>query len=161
MKLSLALFLLIALEVILYPEDSEASPARRRQQQQLMRGGRRTIARQARRKVLGRAGKKALRRRAKVSRRGRTNVHPVADEPVAEEDADVAAEAPAEEVPAWCNPADPMGAWLNFNQIRIICGERGFSDFGPYGGVPAVEEGAHRRRRRRRRMLRQLRNRKF
>merc|ERR1712242_646180 len=159
-----------------------------------------------RRKVLGRAGKKALRRRSKVSRRGRTNVHPVADEPVAEEDADVAAEAPdedveavegeeagdegeaaegEEEVPAWCNPADPMGAWLNFNQIRIICGERGFSDFGPYGGVPAVEEGldeeleeaieagdeeaieevveevAHRRRRRRRRMLRQLRNRKF
>merc|ERR1711971_1534949 len=114
MKLSLALFVLIALVVILYPEDSEASPARRRQQ--LLRGGRRNVARQARRKVVGRkAG-----RRARPIRRGRTNIEEIPDEPVV---------------------ADPMGAWLNFQQIKVICGDRGFSDFGPYGGIPAVEEG--------------------
>merc|ERR1712158_48184 len=145
MKLSLALFVLIALVVILYPEDSEASPARRRQQ--LLRGGRRNIARQARRKVVGRkAG-----RRARPIRRGRTNIEEIPDEPVVADDADVAVEEEVvegeeaggaeEEVPAWCDPADPMGAWLNFQQIRVICGDRGFSDFGPYGGIPAVEEG--------------------
>ena len=32
-----------------------------------------------------------------------------------------------------------MGAWLNYASIRTICGERGFTDFGPYGGVPAAE----------------------
>merc|ERR1712158_139559 len=149
MKLSLALFVLIALVVILYPEDSEASPARRRQQ--LLRGARRNIVRQARRKVVGRkAG-----RRARPIRRGRTNIEEIPDEPVVADDADVAveeevvegeeagddAEGAEEEVPAWCDPADPMGAWLNFQQIRVICGDRGFSDFGPYGGIPAVEEG--------------------
>merc|ERR1739838_912229 len=118
MKLSLALFVLIALVVILYPEDSEASPAR-------------------------------------PIRRGRTNIEEIPDEPVVADDADVAveeevvegeeagddAEGAEEEVPAWCDPADPMGAWLNFQQIKVICGDRGFSDFGPYGGIPAVEEG--------------------
>ena len=32
-----------------------------------------------------------------------------------------------------------MGAWLNYASIRAICGERGFTDFGPYGGLPAEE----------------------
>merc|ERR1712158_356778 len=112
MKLSLALFVLIALVVILYPEDSEASPARRRQQ--LLRGARRNIVRQARRKVVGRkAG-----RRARPIRRGRTNIEEIPDGPVVADDAEGA----EEEVPAWCDPADPMGAWLNFQQIRVICG---------------------------------------
>merc|ERR1712241_1160098 len=117
MKLSLALFVLIALVVILYPEDSEASPARR-------------------------------------IRRGRTNIEEIPDEPVVADDADVAveeevvegaeagddAEGAEEDVPAWCDPADPMGAWLNFKQIRVICGDRGFADFGPYGGIPSGDE---------------------
>ena len=47
-----------------------------------------------------------------------------------------------EEVPTWCDPTNEMGAWLNYAAIRKICGERGFTDFGPYGGVPAAEEGA-------------------
>merc|ERR1711971_249469 len=116
MKLSLALFVLIALVVILYPEDSEASPARRRQQ--LLRGGRRNVARQARRKLVGRkAG-----RRVRPVRRGRTNIEEIPDEPVVADDADVVGEGAEEEVPAWCDPADPMGAWLNFQQIKVICG---------------------------------------
>merc|ERR1712156_828144 len=178
MKLSLALFVLIALVVILYPEDSEASPARRRQQ--LARGARKGV--QARRRVVGRkAG-----RRAKFGRRGRT-AHPDEDVAVADENAldepvegteagddGVEGEEGEEEVPTWCNPADPMGAWLNFKAIRTICGDRGFSDFGPYGGIPAdleedmdeaveagdeeaieevVEELKRRRRRRRRRRM--------
>merc|ERR1711953_495452 len=185
MKLSLALFVLIALVVILYPEDSEASPARRRQQ--LARGARKGV--QARRRVVGRkAG-----RRAKFGRRGRTAHPEPAPEPEAHPDEDVAVadenalDEPVEgteagddgvegeeEVPTWCNPADPMGAWLNFKAIRTICGDRGFSDFGPYGGIPAdleedmdeaveagdeeaieevVEELERRRRRRRRRRM--------
>merc|ERR1711953_1403605 len=171
MKLSLSLFVLIALVVILYPEDSEASPARRRQQ--LARGARKGV--QARRRVVGRkAG-----RRAKFGRRGRT-AHPdenALDEPVEGTEAGddgVEGEEGEEEVPTWCNPADPMGAWLIFKAIRTICGDRGFSDFGPYGGIPAdleedmdeaveagdeeaieevVEELERRRRRRRRRRM--------
>merc|ERR1712241_1135152 len=186
MKLSLALFLLIALVVILFPEDSEASPARRRQQ--LARGARKGV--QARRRGVGRkAG-----RRAKFGRRGRTahpdpapEALPDEDVPVEDENAldepvegteagddGVEGEEGEEGVPTWCNPSDPMGAWLNFKAIRTICGDRGFSDFGPYGGIPAdleedmdeaveagdeeaieevVEELERRRRRRRRRRM--------
>ena len=128
-------------------------------------------------------------RRTKFGRKSRT-YHPDEGEdvPVADEgngledvegteagDDGVEGEEGEEEVPTWCNPADPMGAWLNFKAIRTICGDRGFSDFGPYGGIPAdleedmdqaveagdeeaieevVEELERRRRRRRRRMFR-------
>merc|ERR1739847_52234 len=68
------------------------------------------------------------------------NYEEIPDEPVVAEDEDVAVEGEDEEVPAWCDPADPMGAWLNFKQIRVICGDRGFSDFGPYGGIPSGDE---------------------
>jgi len=46
------------------------------------------------------------------------------------------------DLPDWCNYVTNMGAWLNFGNVRTICGERGFSEFGPYGGVPAEEEGS-------------------
>ena len=63
-----------------------------------------------------------------------------------------------EEVPAWCNPQDPMGAWMNYIkvtscllspgesflkgsdiincivQIREWCESNGFTEHGPYGG---------------------------
>ena len=45
----------------------------------------------------------------------------------------------AAEVPTWCDPTNEMGAWPNYASIRAICGERGFTDFGPYGGLPAIE----------------------
>merc|ERR1712002_1072502 len=147
--------------------------------QQLARGARKGGV-QARRRVVGRkAG-----RRAKFGRRGRTahpdpapEALPDEDVPVDDENAldeRVEGEEGEEEVPTWCNPADPMGAWLNFKAIRTICGDRGFSDFGPYGGIPAdleedmdeaveagdeeaieevVEELERRRRRRRRRRM--------
>ena len=44
-----------------------------------------------------------------------------------------------EDVPDWCNPTKEMGAWLNYKNIRVICGERGFEDFGPYGGIPSED----------------------
>merc|ERR1711992_491325 len=49
--------------------------------------------------------------------------------------------AEGEDIPDWCNPATEMGAWLNYATIRTICSERGATDFGPYGGIPAEEEG--------------------
>merc|ERR1739844_382333 len=58
-------------------------------------------------------------RRARPIRRGRTNIEEISDEPVVADDADVA----VEEEAAWCDPADPMGPWLNFQQIKVICGD--------------------------------------
>merc|ERR1712172_406382 len=145
MKLSLALFLVIVLVAILYPEDSDASPALRR---------RTNAVRAARARAFrARQGKRVGGRR-KALRRGRTNppADAEAEAPPAPEgdeavEGDEAADAGVEgeeaaEVPAWCDPATEMGAWLNYASIRTICGDRGFTDFGPYGGVPAAEEGA-------------------
>lgn len=128
MKLSLALFLVIALVVLF----AEAIPARR---YQLQRRGRLAARR---------PGMKFLRRgRAFAPRRGRTN-DPEAPPPPEDGAADDAAGGEGGEggdVPEWCDPTKPMGAWLNYAQIRAICGERGFEDFGPYGGIPAEGEG--------------------
>ena len=130
MKLSLALFLLVALIVILLPDDSEANPLRRRQQ--------------ARRFQRLRAGRtRNFRMRGKALRRGRTNMDAPPPPPEGADDPDAAGAdgEGGEEVPAWCDPTTEMGAWLNYKQIRVICGERGFEDFGPYGGIPTEEEG--------------------
>jgi len=142
MKLSLALFLVIVLVAILYPEDSDASPALRR---------RTNAVRAARARAFrARQGKRVGGRR-KALRRGRTNPPadaeaeappaPEGDEAVeGEEAADAGVEGEeAAEVPTWCDPTNEMGAWLNYASIRAICGERGFTDFGPYGGLPAEE----------------------
>ena len=89
--------------------------------------------------------------RRKALRRGRTNppADAEAEAPPAPEgdeavEGDEAADAGVEgeeaaEVPTWCDPTNEMGAWLNYASIRAICGERGFTDFGPYGGLPAEE----------------------
>ena len=42
-------------------------------------------------------------------------------------------------VPDWCNPVTEMGAWLNFRKMRLWCAENGWTDFGPYGGVPSED----------------------
>lgn len=129
MKLSLALFLVIALVILL----AEAVPARRYQ-----------LQRRGRARVAARPNMRFLRRGRAFARRGRTN-DPEAPPPPAEAGAaDDAAggEGGEGDVPEWCDPTKPMGAWLNYAQIRAICGERGFEDFGPYGGIPAEgEEG--------------------
>merc|ERR1711997_581050 len=135
MKLSLALFLVIVLVAILYPEDSNASPALRR---------RTNAVRAARARAFrARQGKRVGGRR-KALRRGRTNppADAEAEAPPAPEGDEAVEGEEAAEVPAWCDPTTEMGAWLNYASIRTICGDRGFTDFGPYGGVPAAEEGA-------------------
>ena len=45
-------------------------------------------------------------------------------------------------VPDWCNPVKPMGAWLNFKNMRLWCADKGWTNFGPYGGVPSRDNGA-------------------
>jgi len=42
--------------------------------------------------------------------------------------------------PDWCNWETEMGAWLNFKNMKIWCGENGWEGFGPYGGVPTEED---------------------
>ena len=79
------------------------------------------------------------------ARRGRTNhpdggEAPPADDPAAKEGGEGGEDGEGD-VPDWCNPTKEMGAWLNFMKIRVICGERGATDFGPYGGIPSEEEG--------------------
>lgn len=130
MKLSLALFLLVALIVILLPDDSEASPLRRQRPRRIQ--------------ALRRARNFRGQRRGQFARRGRTGMGADAPPPPPEGADDAAAggeggEGGEGDVPDWCNPTTEMGAWLNFNKIRVICGERGFEDFGPYGGIPSEE----------------------
>merc|ERR1711884_769584 len=122
MKLSLALFLLVALIVILLPDDSEASPLRRQRARRVQ--------------ALRRARNFRGQRRGQFARPGRTGMGADAPPPPPEGADDAAA---GEEDPDWCNPTTEMGAWLNYKQIRVICGERGATDFGPYGGIPAEE----------------------
>ena len=79
------------------------------------------------------------------ARRGRTNhpdggEAPPADEAAGKEGGEGGEDGEGD-VPDWCNPTKEMGAWLNFMKIRVICGERGATDFGPYGGIPSEEEG--------------------
>merc|ERR1712047_96775 len=96
MKLSLALFLLVALIVILLPDDSEASPLRRQRPRRIQ----------------------ALRRgrnfRGQFARRGRTGTGADAPPPPPEDAADDAGGEGGEggegDVPDWCNPTTEMGA---------------------------------------------------
>jgi len=46
-----------------------------------------------------------------------------------------------EVVPAWCNPQDPMGAWMNYIKIRQWCESNGFTEHGPYGGNSSEGSG--------------------
>ena len=45
-----------------------------------------------------------------------------------------------DDIPEWCNPEKPMGAWMNFGKIRTWCADNGYTNFGPYGGVPTEGE---------------------
>lgn len=114
-------------------------------------GGRRTRGRQQRR------GSKSLRKyfRRRL-RRGRQEgevveeVEPIAptnaeeaeetieamDEAVEDPEMQNEVDANGDGVPDWCNPIKPMGAWLNFRKMKLWCADRGFTKFGPYGGVP-------------------------
>ena len=43
------------------------------------------------------------------------------------------------DIPPWCNPTDPMGAWLNFQNVRDWCIGEGFEELSPYGGSTSEE----------------------
>ena len=43
------------------------------------------------------------------------------------------------DIPPWCNPTDPMGAWLNFQNVRDWCIGEGFEELSPYGGSASEE----------------------
>jgi hypothetical protein len=73
-------------------------------------------------------------RRGRVApRRGRQDAAPAAPAPEG-------AEGSGDDIPKWCNPKDPMGAWLLFKGVKVNCVGKGFTDFGPYGSAPADEE---------------------
>ena len=43
------------------------------------------------------------------------------------------------DIPDWCNPGSALGAWLNFKNLRTICGEKyNVNDFGPYGASDVI-----------------------
>ncbi len=63
------------------------------------------------------------------------------DEMADDNDKREVADADGDGVPDWCNPVKPMGAWLNFKNMRVWCADRGFTDFGPYGGAPSAGNG--------------------
>ncbi len=74
-------------------------------------------------------------RRGRVApRRGRQDAAAAAA-PAAE-----GAEGSGDDIPKWCDPKDPMGAWLLFKGVKVNCVGKGFTDFGPYGSAPADEE---------------------
>ena len=51
-------------------------------------------------------------------------------------------EGSGDDIPTWCNPKDPMGAWLLFKGVKVACVGKGFAEFGPYGSAPADEDEA-------------------
>jgi len=139
MKLSiLAVFCLLAIAIM--PELVYGQPAGQRVTQRkksalaapIPRAGRKLAQPAKLKKPAG-----ALRRRGKQDE-GEPAAPPP---PMTAADADAAAAAAeAGEVPAWCDPTKEMGAWLNFVKMRKWCADHGFTNFGPYGGVPAEGE---------------------
>ena len=47
-----------------------------------------------------------------------------------------------EEIYNGCDPATNIGGFLIAKNWKAKCVEKGYTDFGPYGGVPAEEEGS-------------------
>lgn len=81
-----------------------------------------------------------VRRFNSQKRRGRQE-EGEAPPPPAEGGDEASADEEGGDVPEWCDPAKPMGAWLNYMKIRVVCSDRGYTNFGPYGGVPSADEG--------------------
>jgi len=117
MKGVVALGLVLVVVAVLLPDDTDALPSPRRS---LRFRHPKAVAGNRRRSTFPRP----------VARKGKTLG--AQDYP----DYDAAGAADGEgEVPEWCDWPQPMGAWLNFGTLRAICGDRGFTEFGPYGGV--------------------------
>ena len=77
---------------------------------------------------------------AQAPRRGRVTPRRGRQEEAAADTAAADAEGSGDDIPTWCNPKDPMGAWLLFKGVKLNCVGKGFTDFGPYGGPPAADE---------------------
>ena len=129
--MKVALSFIVVLSVLVFLASAmPAGPAQRKNN-----GNRIAVAAQA-----PRAGRKIVRPAANLRgpanlRRGRQEEGAVAPPPPAAAAADAAGEAESE-VPAWCDPSKEMGAWLNFVKMRKWCADNGYTNFGPYGGVP-------------------------
>merc|ERR1712025_379661 len=59
-----------------------------------------------------------------------------------QEDEDIPAADEGVEVHNGCDYTTNIGAFLNFLKFRKFCVEKGVTDFGPYGGVPAEQRSA-------------------
>jgi hypothetical protein len=144
MKLSLSILVVLSLVVLLMPDFSSSLPAG---QQLRKKNARPQVAAPAPR--TGRKlSKPTLLRNKQVSlkRRGKQDGSEVAPPPPTTEEGGAApaaeGDAAASDVPAWCDPQKEMGAWLNFVKMRKWCADHGYTNFGPYGGVPAEMEAA-------------------
>ena len=143
MKLSLSILVVLSLVVLLMPDYSSSLPAG---QQLRKKNARPQIAKVA--APAPRTGRKLskptnLRNKpVNLKRRGKQDeaaeVAPPPPPTTEEGEAAPAAEGDAaSDVPAWCDPKKEMGAWLNFVKMRKWCADHGYTNFGPYGGVPA------------------------
>jgi len=124
-KMKITLFVTLAILLVLVVL-AESSPARRR--------GRISRGRQAARNARGR-----FNNRRQLARRGRTGTA-AADADAAAADAGAEGEEAEFDGPAWCNPEDPMGAWLLYKGVKLNCVDNGIEEFGRYGGIPAEDE---------------------
>jgi len=145
----LALFAITIIIVILMPEESNGLPAR-------LRGRSHRLGRRGRGGTAFRRGGGTFRRSNRrrnfgfQSRQGRTFATQDVPPPQADETVDLESDygtsgdeegSGAAETPHWCNPSHNMGSWMNFLKLRKWCSDNGYSNFGPYGGVPAGASG--------------------
>ena len=122
MKLALA-FLVVLSVLAMWASAMPAGPAQRKTNKRI------AVAAQA-----PRAGRKLVRPAANL-RRGKQTEEGAPPAPAPADGETPAADAESE-VPAWCDPTKEMGAWLNFVKMRKWCADNGYTNFGPYGGVP-------------------------
>merc|ERR1712177_159832 len=134
-KMKICVLLLLLAVILMMLPDTEAGVsrgrnARRRQKTPARRGGR-----------LG---------RIQASRRGRQDEDAPEDD-VNDLEAAAADEGSGEALPNGCDPNTNIGGFLVFKGVKIWCGTKGVTDFGPYGGLPVEgpEEGVEARRARR------------
>ena len=123
--LSLVFALLLALAVV------DAATRRRRPGRNPARRGRNPV---------GRRGRVQFRRRGRQDE----DVEEVDLNAVEELDEAAADEEGSgeEEIYNGCDPATNIGGFLIAKNWKAKCVEKGYTDFGPYGGVPAEEEGS-------------------
>merc|ERR1711962_1288193 len=124
-KMKICVLLPLLAVILMMLPDTEAGVsrgrnARRRQKTPARRGGR-----------LG---------RLQASRRGRQD-EDAPEEDVNDLEAAAADEGSGEALPNGCDPNTNIGGFLVFKGVKIWCGTKGVTDFGPYGGLPVEGSG--------------------